>query len=554
MKPALLAAALLFLLHAAFSLQGLDVADEGYSWTLQWLVHAHPDALDPDPRWLSHWLCGLWPAGSLLGVRLGGALLAGLAGGIACALLAPAFGARAAVLAVLATGATKLYAWPIQADYNTLPAALCLAAVALLLWGRAAPLAGLLLGVAVAARPPLVPALLLPGLLVLLRSRLSGERADSGRWRAAGIATLSAALALALLLSGLVAAGRAPSPVALVARAEGSPYAAGSLLRLLFWSGASGFARGGQALFAALVLGVVVHRVPGPFAARALLHGLAGTTGLFLWIGPRDIISPGLLFPGLALALSAAVLLGLLLGGGKLSPRWVARGELLGAGLFLLLLAPLGSTNQFLTAHYGLWLAWPAACLCLVAIPERESSSRGTAAAGVGLLVACAAFGLSVRWFAPFRDTPPRRELDAPIDHPLLGGIRTSPGRAASLDEVLRALDGRVRPGEPLLAFGHVSLLHRLTGTVPALGEAWPDTLGIPELKARLATWDQGRAPPRLAVRALFDGLDPRWGARHVPWDRRGPRVEMTLIDAALLARGYRVVWSNRDFAILEAP
>lgn len=547
--------------QAAFSVQGLDVTDEGYSLSMQWLVHAHPASLTPDPRWLSHWLCGLSPLPGLLGLKLGWAAVSALCALAVTAILSPLLGPRRAALAALATALAKLFGFPGILDYNALPAALALLAS----WALLAPptawrwqLAGLLLGVAVACRPPLLPLLALPLLLLLLRAAL--DRRWPAGWGRAGAASLTALASGAALSAWLVAEGRVPAPWALVPQDPEAFHSPSRLLHGLWISGQLALIRGGQGLAAALALGLLAAlAAPGRRGVWAGAGGIA-LGGWLLWWTSGEVLACAVLLPGLTFTLGGGALLGLLLRGAP-AARERAHAEALGLGLVLMLAIPLGSTNGFLGAHQGLWLAWPAACTLAArgeaAVPGRRGGSglraRWLGTSGLALLLACALLGPLVRWGSPWRDGPGRLALRKGLDEPLLWGVLTSPGRADSLNGVLTALRGRVRPGEPLLAYAHVPLLHRLTGTVPALGDPWPCSYHAREVERRLARWGPDGAP-RLAVRALCDTWHPAWGARFVPWDAAGVRDSIHVIDAALTARGYREVWRSRDFVLLERP
>jgi hypothetical protein len=78
-------------------------------------------------------------------------------------------------------------------------------------------------------------------------------------------------------------------------------------------------------------------------------------------------------------------------------------------------------------------------------------------------------------------------------------------------------------------------MVHFLSGTHPALGNAWPDPLLARVISRRLEELRASGRLPRVAVRA------------------RGPHAgrALRLLNSWLAANGYERVWSNGTFAIL---
>ena len=138
----------------------------------------------------------------------------------------------------------------------------------------------------------------------------------------------------------------------------------------------------------------------------------------------------------------------------------------------------------------------------------------------------------------------------AAIEHERLRGIRTTPERARTVSEVLAQLKRRIGPGDVVLAYGGIPMVHHLTGTVPALGHPWPDVVLPAEILGRLATLGHGRPLPVLAVAARVDTESAQWGnpAREAP----ASYERAAIFDDWLRTHGYAVVWSNREFTILE--
>ena len=137
----------------------------------------------------------------------------------------------------------------------------------------------------------------------------------------------------------------------------------------------------------------------------------------------------------------------------------------------------------------------------------------------------------------------------AALDHPRLAGIRTTPARAESVSGLLGYIGPRLEPGDSLLAYDAIALLHFLTGARSALDMSWPGLLPEEELARRLERLESRKAWPRLAVRSLVSTENSTWA--DVPTSAAvGPTFER--IDHWLFKNGYEVVWRNAEFAVLE--
>lgn len=223
--------------------------------------------------------------------------------------------------------------------------------------------------------------------------------------------------------------------------------------------------------------------------------------------------------------------------------------RLLILGLGVGLASCVGSDTGLTKMNRGLWLAAPAAMLIGRDLVGRTGLWRSP---GRALVLGLAIAGLAVRAVSSYRDGPDRLRLTATIDHPLLYGIRTTPERARSVGEFVRALDGRVKRGDAVLAYGNTPLVQFLTEGVPALGHAWPDRLDTEEIERRLASLGRERPLPGIVVRARCNTNDPAW-----PDEGRVARAAIEHdegrrhIDAWLGGHAYATVWANSDFEIL---
>ena len=181
-------AAFVFLAAALFHLgwiwQGLDMTDEGYNLTNQWLLISAPGHYRFNATvWLSDFLGGVWLklAGGLglIGARLGWVFVKAFSAAVAFLILGRFFPKRYVIPAVVAAAIAMYYHGPMVIDYNCLPVAFLLVGIALILSSREdaasygkrvlrSALGGGMLGVAVMARSPLLVAICFPALPLLV--------------------------------------------------------------------------------------------------------------------------------------------------------------------------------------------------------------------------------------------------------------------------------------------------------------------------------------------------------------------------------------------------
>jgi hypothetical protein len=299
-------------------------------------------------------------------------------------------------------------------------------------------------------------------------------------------------------------------------------------------------------------------------ALRALMTA-AMALALYLYInryGHANLAVPGAV---------GGVLLALILTTGRRDPDLTVLGAVAGA---LILLVPLGSNTGIAKANQGLWLALPLALSWLWSL----SSSRLTAQVDSGsihpprlatlhldarlfrMMAAAGVLGIGLHAAEravrhTYLDSTDRRSMTHSIAHPKLIGTLTTAARAQALSELLAAMPGCARPGEALLAYNAIPLLHVLTDTRPWLDDSWPDLMISPDtLAQRLDA--RARHDRRLPciVRARVSTYDRDWPTPPKPpadWWRQG---ENRAHFAAFEARhGYRVTWASDSFEILQA-
>jgi hypothetical protein len=472
-----------FLVLAAWLPQGLDLTDDGCHLTNQQQLFMNGwKQEDPSAStlWLSDVVGAAWLriAGmGLLQARIGWLVLTCITAAISFLILSRDFPPVPTAAVLIATALMIHSQGRMLIDYNVVPAVFLLGACGfLLLRGRlTAILAGVCIALAAAARLPCIIAILLP--IVVLRRR-------------GAVDAMASTVATFITLGAIYFLTPYDLAIAETQKYWGPTHGAGSLL----------------AAYANHAIKVLV--------LAALFFWLSTRrptwlTGLCAAVVPLVLLwrSPTLAYL-FSLAGIAVVLATL--------PRANQRIELLLLGLFAALAGCIGSNNGLWKMRYGLWLALPAAFLILI---EKRKAMWVT----VAML---ALIGGAVRWTSPYREVD-RLQLTTPIDHPRLRGIYTSHDSAAALESLLHEV--HVRPGDRLLAFGSIPMLHFLTATRPALGYAWPDYLPVEVLRARL----DRIVPPAVVIQGTTDAS-----------------AQTRAFEEWLARKHYRVIWRGVGWVV----
>lgn len=556
--------------------QGVDMTDEGFHLSQQQMSARGAIAAPLGMLWLTYRAGGLWlmltDGLGLLGARLGWALTIGGTAWVAFRVLACYFPLRAAALAAAVTAPVLLHHGNMVINQNNLPFLLLAVAAAFLLAADRAQLArrramcalggGAVLGLAIFARFPLVVSFMMvivPGLTRSIQQR----KVSAFTWRLTGCALAGALLAIAGGLSVLAAEGRLSIYVAsLSGSGFKEEYSLHALLRTYIDSGWH-MVRG--------TFDVLVEAVPWAVGLHVLCRlascGRAAPWVLFavawVWI-QSSIARVGFgafhweyfhVLPGLCL-LAAGIVFATAWWRGARDEETTRQQVLVVMAAALAVFIMAGTNNGVLNMTHGLWLLVP---VCLLLLPGALVGPAGTPAARTYVRVVAAVLillGAGIRFFNTYRDARARWQMVAQVPSLQLRGIRTTPERAASLGAMLSQLDRRLRPGDVLLTCDDTPLVHFLTRTVPALGNPWPETLGLAELRLRSDQMLQVGPRPAAVVRARSEMGSGDWG-RH-PAGRRtlsgSARDRAEALNDAVRRLGYSEVWTNADFAILAPP
>jgi hypothetical protein len=223
----------------------------------------------------------------------------------------------------------------------------------------------------------------------------------------------------------------------------------------------------------------------------------------------------------------------------------------------VLLLAPLGSYNGINNAVFGMWLALPLTLILLWRSSDVTMGQFSMKAGGFHVFATTLVLALSLQSLAwalrhTYRDNKNRLVMTHSINHPLLTGTFTTAERAKVVAELLEAMGRFTKPGDELLAYNSIPLIHYLAGTHPWLGEPWPDFAGEKRIATLVQQNEQTGAGLPCIVRAKRSTSTTSWPTLAEPQSANLDPDETRQLFAQFERRhGYGVAWSNDFFEIL---
>ncbi|MCU0426909.1 MAG: hypothetical protein MUF71_14920 [Candidatus Kapabacteria bacterium] len=216
--------------------------------------------------------------------------------------------------------------------------------------------------------------------------------------------------------------------------------------------------------------------------------------------------------------------------------------------------------------RHGVWLIFPIALLEMQRFQSRFWEFRFVR---LLLIVGAVVLGISLRIQMPYRDQPTYR-LNARFAAPVLSGIASSAGRTQTLEELLAELRTRgVKAGDTLQAYPSMATVYFATKTLPWYKHPWIGQMWTvrQDLIQHTKVCD---VFPRYVVRAKFD---PNTA---IALDSDRPTVPFSLgytpeklfygeyaychdcttyLDSLFLVQQrYKVVWENKGFALFAKP
>lgn len=306
---------------------------------------------------------------------------------------------------------------------------------------------------------------------------------------------------------------------------------------------------------------VVVRRV----CVRPLLRSFGVMMGLlvfflailFLTWRPFDSVAVYACIIGIALLLG-------------MSPFWGSGSEyrllcmlVLGAAI----LSPLGSNVMLSVLRYTLWLSLPLAMDMAYRILRALNASTANRRSGSffnpcavlaevhGLLMivimTLLAVGLYYCWNGIYRDAGGRLNMTAQVRSPAVRGVFTGRARSEALNQLLGVLGQKIRPGDELLVFANMPMLHMLTETRPYLGMSWVKALSASQLRSSLEKAASiQRELPIVVVhkRNVGEATWPTYASAYLSSPYVADRFEV--MREFLRSHRYNCVWENDEFLV----
>ena len=561
-----------FALSMLFVWQGLDFTDMGFWLTGYQQLYTHPDTIWA-LCWLSyfigHWV-GLALGGGVLAYKLGYVVVVTTSAMVAYRLLASQFGnsRMLAAMVLLTVFFTRGFGgnW---VGYNELTALFYLTGAALLFFGLVGNrkplvvLAGVVLGANLFVRFPNLLGITLVSTVWLQAWVYRWTLRDIWVWSAwfLGGFTLGVALIWSLIVLHGHEAIYLQGIQAIFGEAVGanSPHAGSGLLNLFISDHVQAFAK---ALSIVVIGSWIANWASKQKILLASVVILVGTLLLVYVIyvyGQWRTCIPGICY---------IVLLSIVFLESRKNPSLALLAFIAG---MVLLLAPLGSTNGISNAVFGIWLALPltliwlwrsfdlAFSLCFKVSDDRfESNSsfsmeaRGFRVFAITIVLALLIHSLAWAWRHTYLDSKNRYAMTHSIAHPLLVGTYTIAARAKVVTELLEAMPRFTKPGDEVLAYNGIPVVHFLTETHPWLGNPWLDFDGAEKVSALIRKKEQIGAKLPCIVRATGSTYVNSWPIDARPLATWWHQDETRRVFAEFEQRhGYVVAWSNDFFEIL---
>ncbi len=171
-------------------------------------------------------------------------------------------------------------------------------------------------------------------------------------------------------------------------------------------------------------------------------------------------------------------------------------------GLFMVVLLPAGSDGVVYGAGPLLLGFLLPASLCAVDAYLGSRVGRSVVAGFSLYIVAAFSIGLLSNGIIYF-DSEPVGSMDSGMNVPKTEGILTTRVNAALYDGLFTELDKYVHKGDTLMVYGSGPMVNYLTGTLPALGCSWPEQFTPTQLSAWLAK----SAEPQYVMMLKFQTL-----------------------------------------------
>lgn len=222
--------------------------------------------------------------------------------------------------------------------------------------------------------------------------------------------------------------------------------------------------------------------------------------------------------------------------------------------ILVLLIIPAGSSMSVKNSPLGMVLGLPLVISWLISNKNEirfykfkfeASSLKFLCIAFSGALIANSVITTALY---NYRDSHNRLQMIFQVSDIHARYIYTTEQRAKTISELRFELDKHVRPGQYLLAYHNIPMVHYLTNTKPWLGNFWPKVLGVNGVnQAILDNFKKNKKLP-VVVQDIADVGNSNWPEKIVVPESDSVR---TCLDDFVRENSYQVAWKNNSFAIL---
>lgn len=243
-------------------------------------------------------------------------------------------------------------------------------------------------------------------------------------------------------------------------------------------------------------------------------------------------------------------------------------------GAYFVLTYPLGSSDGIYTVGmYTLWIALPIAFDFFGKLKHFQNHSKLESAAkdlNLRTFITQRQFRFIGNWSAaiilfallfqayyyPFFDHHPRTKMTHAVNNKYVKAIYTTQGRAQAVNEVLAEGSKYIQPGDAVLMYHTIPLLHYMTETQPYLANSmpWLYTGSVFEKELNETLQKTGRLPVivRQLIKTVHDAAN--WPDPPAKFDESWSEINKDrdeALDAFIQTHNYTEVWRNGVFAIL---
>lgn len=567
--------------------QGLDLADEGFNLTNQWLIWDFPENYYFTPYWLSDYLGGFWlrihPSGGLLWARIGWAVTMAACALTSTYLVQLSMPGRVCAFYCFATSVIVQQGTQTLITYNTLPPLLAILFLISYLHALSASgrqerilltiLAGTLLGLGPFTRLPYLLLLFLPTAFIGVHRFVLDKGSTQAYLTHKAISIASSAVAVFAFGCGLAwlqVAGKTEFFETILGR-DGidESHAINDLLRLYLLDGIKA-SEHFVAFFVVLIFVVVIssRNLPKRMSVFRSLVALVGI-GLplvfaGLWLS-RLVWGTFLTWRVLYQTLGVSVLYGLTVSLGLLISSYRRQPSsnklricfLIITAVGMQIAAAAGSNVGIGNMVHGLWLGLPlVAWLPIVHMPRKighvriEAGTRRTALrVALGMVSILLFVGIAHRITDPYNDSSRRWDLNTAASTGKLRQIYTTAHRATIVNETLEAIARFAEPGDQIVAYGSIPMIYFASGTVPAFGPPWIIRAGSFLSKKGIELENAGELPS-----IIISIRDRNWPSGNKSWPIKMMDNELPysghFIADFIDRNGYIEAWRNDAFVL----